>query len=137
MRSGYRDTVEFQTSARELPDWWVHSAAYVRRRSSSRMAALLDDPTRIHHEDAVHRLDRGQPVRDHQRGPSRHRLSERLLDVDLTLAVKALVASSSTRSAHPEDGRAMAMRCAGHRATRVPDQGVDPSGSGSMKSNTP
>ena len=52
------------------------------------VAALLDDPTGIHHEDAIHRLDGGQPVGDDQGRPARHRLGQRLLDVDLALAVQ-------------------------------------------------
>jgi len=44
---------------------------------------VLDDAASIHDEDHVGVADRGQPVRNHKRGPAAHERRHRPLDEDL------------------------------------------------------
>ena len=50
------------------------------RREQLGVASVLDDPALVQHVDAVDVLDRGQPVRDHQRGLALHQHVDALLD---------------------------------------------------------
>ena len=52
------------------------------------MAPAFDDPAVLDDEDRVGRAHRGQSVSDHDRGPTRQRLGERLLHRRLRLGVQ-------------------------------------------------
>src|ERR1051326_2895433 len=49
----------------------------------------LADLAFVKHDDLIRALDRGKPVRDHDRGPSVEKFSNRLLDQDLAFGIDA------------------------------------------------
>ena len=103
------------------------------------MASLFDDPPAVHHQDPVHRLDRGQAVGDHQRGAPGHRLGQGALDVHPTLAVQGtgrLVQDQDVRvlEDRPRDRDPLPL-AADSLIPRSPTSVSKPSGSDSMNSS--
>src|SRR5205085_8410849 len=53
------------------------------------MGATLHDLAPLHHEDLVRAADRGEAVRDHERGPAAPQRAEPVLDGGLALRIEA------------------------------------------------
>jgi len=86
-----------------------------------RVRALFDNTPLIDHQNTVARQDRGQPVRDHDRGALRHQLGQRLLHQRFALGIqrrRRLIEQQQRRLAQDgaRDGDALALAARQHDA---------------------
>ena len=75
-----------KTAGLNVPQPLVHSLLDLEKFV---MASLLHDFAVFHDNDSVHLHDSGKPMSNNNRGPSFHEFFQRVLNIHLTLAVKA------------------------------------------------
>jgi natural product biosynthesis luciferase-like monooxygenase protein len=123
---GHRAGVAYRTPGELCP---VELGVKPARSQQFMMAATLLDLACVDHQDLVRLLDRGEPMRNHQRGPSGQRSLQRLLHRRFRFGVEVrgrLVKHDHRRSLEQQPGESQTLLLsAGKPITTVPRHGVE------------